>query len=101
MEELSVGEYKLPQDCTALKTSRDGESVIIVYQKKNLNIPVTETRCRNCKHFGEDYSDFNSGWRTTVCMQKPKTTNNMRYRRQATHYHVGPLHKICELFEER
>lgn len=94
---LKEGEYVIPMDCVAKKV-KQGDNVVLSVSKRRNHI-VTNDRCRDCKWFGTDYSTFNWSWMTTVCMLKPRHTDNKRFKRQMIHYHVRPLQNICGRFE--
>lgn len=97
---LNEGVYTIPSNCK-VRTRKQGDNIILSVTKKINNI-VTDDRCRDCKWFDTDYSDFNTTcFKTTVCLLKPRHTNNKYYKRQTIHYHVRPLQNICGQFERR
>lgn len=96
---LNEGEYMIPIDCK-VKTSKQGDVTILSVTKRRDNVVIND-RCRDCKWFGTDYSTFNLRFTTSVCMLKPRHSNNKSYARQTIHYHVRPLQNVCGQFEKR
>lgn len=96
---LKEGEYTIPSDCVVKKV-KQGDATILRVSKRRDNV-ATNDRCRDCKWFGTDYSTFNWDWMTSVCLRKPRHSNNKSYKRQTIHYHVRPLQNVCEQFEKK
>lgn len=96
---LNEGEYTIPSDCR-VKTIKQGDVTLLSVKKRRNNV-VMNDRCRDCKWFGEDYAYFKWSYKTTVCMLKPKCSNNKSYLNPKTHYHVRPLQNVCGQFEKK
>lgn len=94
METLKKGKYLIPEGCKA--ACRNGVITIVDFRSKN----VKENRCRNCKFCTHGYA-CSAGWRTLVCLKKPKNVRRKRYDKEPLFYHVRPMDKICEYFEPK
>lgn len=93
METLQIGQYKLPEG--GVPAIYGG---ILTIRESNRK-PITEPRCRDCKHMGSGHST-DSYWPTTVCFKRPKTFKVKKDNKEF-YYHVTPLNKTCDLFEPK
>ena len=88
--ELQIGEYIIPDDCTAKIVGRS----VIVYKRKRHILTPTEYRCKDCKHCVLGYTFSKKSYRSFVCDLKPKSKNGLHYS--------APLYgKPCENFEKK
>lgn len=92
--ELQEGIYDIAEGYRAF-TIEKGTKVQIVKRQRE---PVTEPRCRDCKHCLRGKYKFSprQWWESTYCEKKPKTVGTLPY-----FYHVPELGKICDLFEPK
>lgn len=87
---LKVGEYPLPDDCTAKIVGR----TLLVYKRKSKKLSPTEYRCKDCKHRVKGYTFRRQHYGSMVCELKPKGENGFFY--------CAPLYgKPCEKFEKK
>lgn len=88
--ELQVGEYIIPDDCTAKLAGK----TVVVYKCKNKKLALTEYRCKDCKHRVKGKCLKAQYYDTMVCELKPKKENGLFY--------CAPLYgKPCEFFEKK
>lgn len=87
---LEVGEYFIPDDCTAKFVGR----TVVVYKRKSKKLAPTEHRCKDCKHRVKGHTFRQPHYETMVCELKPKEENGLFY--------CAPLYgKPCENFEKK
>lgn len=88
--ELPIGEYFIPDDCTAKFVGR----TLVVYKRKSKKLAPTEYRCKDCKHRVKGYTFRRQHYDTMVCELKPKEENGLFYS--------APLYGMpCEKFEKK
>lgn len=88
--ELQIGEYRIPDGCTAKIVGR----TIMVYKCQRKTLMPNELRCKDCKHrvLGKSVGYFD----TWVCDLKPKKLKADKVMR----FHAAPKYgKPCECFE--
>ena len=86
--ELKIGEYFIPDGCTAKFVGR----MVVVYKRKSKKLAPTEYRCKDCKHRVQGHCFKRQHYDSDVCELKPKG-NGLFYG--------APLYgKPCEKFEK-
>lgn len=105
---LPVGEYEIPEDCTAQVHNR----TVYVVKKLPLGrrIKLHETKyCRDCQHRVNGFT--NRQRKTKVCKLRPKAIMNRRiygerakygweFRGERFYYAAPELGTICDKFKE-
>lgn len=87
---LKVGEYFIPDDCTAKFVGR----MVVVYKRKSKKLAPTEYRCKDCKHRVKGKTFVRQFYDTMVCELKPKSEKGTFY--------CAPLYGIpCDKFEKK
>ena len=87
--DLQVGEYFIPDDCTAKFVGR----TLVVYKRKSKKLAPTEYRCKDCKHRIKGHCLKRQRYDTMVCELKPKE-NGLFYG--------APLYgEPCDKFEKK
>lgn len=87
--ELKIGEYFIPDGCTAKFVGR----TVVVYKRKSKRLAPTEYRCRDCKHRVKGKTFSRQFYETMVCEEKPK---------QNGLFYCAPLYGMpCENFEKK
>lgn len=92
MEILEIGEYRVRDDCT-MKIK--GKTLRVVKCKDNR---VHEPRCRDCVYMSEGYSLRVGGWRSLICLKRPK--NKVTCKGDPMYFTTTP-YKICEHFKSK
>lgn len=101
---LPVGEYEIPEDCTAQVHHR------VVYVVKKLpkgrrlgsvasNSVSRPKHCGDCRHRVDGYAANTSTHKTKVCELRPKVVMGW-YKKRDTYYACGEYDPICDKFEE-
>lgn len=97
---LPIGEYEIPEDCTAQVSHR------VVYVVRKLpRAPKKGKRyrtkhCRDCQHRVEDYATNTSTHKTKVCELRPKVVFSWNKKRE-TYYAAGEYDPICDKFIDK
>lgn len=87
---LKVGEYLIPDGCTAKFVGR----TVMVYKRKSKKLSPTEYRCKDCKHRVKGKCLKAQFYETMVCELKPKSEDGLFY--------YAPLYgKPCENFKKK
>lgn len=87
--ELQIGEYFIPDGCTAKLVGR----TVVVYERKSKKLSPTEFRCKDCKHRVKGFCFKKQHYSSMVCELKPKTEGL---------FFGAPLYgKPCEKFEKK
>lgn len=93
---LPVGEYEIPEDCTAQVHHR----VIYVVKKLPLGRKGGKTKhCRDCRHRVDGYACGVSTRKTKVCTKRPKAVA-WGWHAGKTYYAAGEYDPICDKFKE-
>ena len=98
---LPVGEYEIPEDCTAMISHR----VVYVVRKlpkgRSHGTQRHKTKhCRDCQHRVDGYAANTSPHKTKVCELRPKDVWGWCQKRD-TYYACGVYDPICDNFKER
>jgi hypothetical protein len=97
---LPVGEYEIPEDCTAQVHHR----VVYVVKKLPLGRRLGTQRhktkhCRDCRHRVDGFATNTSTHKTKVCELRPKVVMGW-YKKRDTYYAAGDYDPICDKFKE-
>lgn len=98
--QLQIGSYAIPPDCTARIVKR----MIVVTKKRN--IPEQILRCRDCAHFGQGKSMRHQHYLSNVCLFRPKTNGLLNgypetAATQPRYYSTLPSRKACGKYQPK
>lgn len=98
---LPVGEYEIPEDCTAQVAHR----VVYVVPKLPKGRPHGTQRhktkhCRDCRHRVDGYAANTATHKTKVCELRRKVVWGW-YKKRETYYAAGEYDPICDKFKEK
>ncbi len=99
MTELQQGEYRVPQGHTA----RVKGGVVRIEPREDR---TDYARCRFCAHYELGHTFHSNGFRTYVCMMRPKSTRDYRRDREEPpahkcYYARSPYSPACADFRRR
>lgn len=95
MEEIKVGEYRIPDDCV-IKVKPGNRAFII---REAVKKPVLEPRCRDCKYLVSGYNFKSTHVKTMVCTMRPKTCFGEREDGIPMYYSRKYFDVVCDKFK--
>lgn len=94
---LPVGEYEIPEDCTA----KIQGGVVYVFRKLPKGRRFGQRKhCRDCRYRVDGYACGVSMHKTKVCKKRPKAVL-WGYNAGKTYYAAPEYGEICDKFKEK